>query len=317
MIDKTLWASVAAAALVAALASGSAAQAQQTPGGALAAGTGFGAGDNVVEETVEDIREEVEDDFERDITRFGNEGRELGFRGSIALRATATSGNSENTNIGLGAGLEYFDGLNGSSLSLAYTYFDDGDGAEDVEENLYISTDYTRELGRDIFGYARGVAIYDNAEPGDDDDATGGSEYRSDVFAGVGLGYRVVNSDSLQWSVQAGPGYRWYEPFGDDDPTTPEVENERASEAAVSLTSNLLYQFSSTVFVTNDTDVIASDANTSVLNDLALNVALNESLSLRTSLLTEYQSDPGFDIGTGAEFDSTDNTLGVAVVYSF
>jgi putative salt-induced outer membrane protein len=70
--------------------------------------------------------------------------------------------------------------------------------------------------------------------------------------------------------------------------------------------------------------VITSEENTSVLNDLALSVALNESLSLRTSLQTEYLSDPGTEFVTGddgvvdeVEREDIDNTLGVAVVYSF
>ena len=315
-----LWVTVATAALAGALAP--AAFAQENLNGALAAGTGFGS-DNVVSDAVEDIREDVEDDFDRDIDRFGNEGRELGFQGSVALRATATSGNSESSDLGIAAGLDYFDGLNGTDLSFAYTYSDDGDDGDDPEENLYLSTSYTRELGRDIFGYARGVAIYDNnqLDTGDDDDDTADSDFRSDIFVGVGLGYRIANSDRLQWSVQAGPGYRWYEPFGDDDPTTPGDETERVDQVAGSVTSNLLYQFTPTVFVTNDTDVISSEETTSVLNDLALNVALNESLSLRTSLLTEYQSDPGEslneDTGLFEEAENYDNTLGVAVVYSF
>lgn len=270
--------------------------------GALTAGTGFGS-DNAVADALEDVREDVQDDFDRDIGPFGNEGRELGFQGSLSLRGTATSGNSDSRDLGLGAGFDYFDGLNGSSLGFVYTYSDDDDS--EPEENFYLSTDYTRELGRDFFGYARGVAIYDNAN---DDDDEGDSDYRSDIFVGVGAGFRIANSEQLQWSVQAGPGYRWYEPFGTDD---------RVEEVAASLSSNVLYQFSPGVAVTNDTDVIASDANTSVLNDLALNVGLSESLSLRTSLLTEYQSDPGFDLDTGDERESTDNTLGVAVVYNF
>lgn len=295
MTMNHLRAGTAGAALLAFLAPAAWAQ-----DGALTAGTGFGT-DNAVADALEDVREDVAEDFDRDIERFGNEGRELGFQGSVSLRATATSGNSETRDLGLGAGFDYFDGLNGSSLAFVYTYSDDED--DEPEENFYLSTDYTRELGRDFFGYARGVAIYDNTE-----DPTEGSDNRSDIFVGVGAGYRIANSEQFQWSVQAGPGYRWYEPFGTED---------RVEEVAASLSSNVLYQFSPGVSVTNDTDVIASDANTSVLNDLALNVGLSEALSLRTSLLTEYQSDPGFFADGVTERDSTDNTLGVAVVYNF
>lgn len=296
MTGNHLRAGAAGAALLSLLAPAAWAQ-----DGALAAGTGFGT-DNAVVDALEDVREDVQEDFDRDIGRFGNEGRELGFQGSLSLRATATSGNSDTQDLGLGASFEYFDGLNGSSLSLVYAYSDDDDS--EPEENFYLSTDYTRELGRDFFGYAQGVAIYDNAN----DDDEGDSDYRSDIFVGVGAGFRIANSEQFQWSVQAGPGYRWYEPFGTDD---------RIEEVAASLSSNVLYQVSPSVAVTNDTDVIASDASTSVINDLALNVGLSDALSLRTSLLTEYQSDPGFDFDTGEEREDTDNTLGVAVVYSF
>ncbi len=319
MIDKTLWASVGAAALIVAL--GSAAQAQTGPG------VNFDVDENV-EDVLDDINDDIEDDFDRDLDPFGNEGRELGYQGSIALRATGTTGNSESTDIGLGASFSYFDGLNGSDFNFAYTYSDDGNSGDDVEENLFFSTNYTRELGREFYGFAKGVAIYDNnsADPEDDDigdDDEDEAVYRSDIFVGVGVGYRIANSDRLQWSVQAGPGYRWYEPFQGDDPDTPDVDEsndaERIEEVAASVTSNFAYQFSPTITLSNDTDVITSDENTSVLNDLALSVALNESLSLRTSVLTEYQSEPGTqDVGgVEVERDNVDNTLGVAVVYSF
>ncbi|TNC48790.1 DUF481 domain-containing protein [Rubellimicrobium rubrum] len=320
MIDKTLWASVGAAALIVAL--GSAAQAQNLSGSAV----NFDIDENV-EDVVEDINEDVEDDFDRDLDPFGNEGRELGFQGSVALRATGTTGNSESSDIGIGASFEYFDGQNGSDFNFAYTYSDDGNSGDDVEENLFFSTDYTRELGRSFYGFAKGVAIYDNNSDDPDNDDVGDEDedealYRSDIFVGVGVGYRISNTDRFQWSVQAGPGYRWYEPFQEDDPTTPGDESndsERIEEVAASVTSNFAYQFSPTITLSNDTDVITSDENTSVLNDLALSVALNESLSLRTSVLTEYQSEPGtqFDGPVEVERDNVDNTLGVAVVYSF
>jgi putative salt-induced outer membrane protein len=118
---------------------------------------------------------------------------------------------------------------------------------------------------------------------------------------GGGLGYRVANSERFQWTVQAGPGYRVREDFAGD----------RTKEVAASLSSDLLYQFSPTVAVSNDTDVIASDEVTTATNDLALTVAMSESLSLRTNLLTEYDSDPGMGV------EEVDNTLGAAVVLNF
>ena len=298
LIDARFWGSATTAALLTTLAT--AVQAQD-----LGAGVNFDATD-VVEDTIEDIEEDIQDDFDRDLDPFGNEGRELGFQGSFALRATATSGNSDTSTVGIGTRLGYFDGLNGNELNLAYTRSDDGNSGDDVEENLFFGYDYTRELGRDIYGFAQGVAIYDQTETDpngeDEDDAA----FRSDVFAGAGLGYRISNTDRFQWSVQAGAGYRWYEPYG----------GGRFEETALTTSSNVLYQVSPTVTITDDATVIASENNTSVTNDLALAVALNESLSLRTSLLTEFNSEPGTNTDF-SEREEVDNTLGVAVVYSF
>jgi putative salt-induced outer membrane protein len=73
----------------------------------------------------------------------------------------------------------------------------------------------------------------------------------------------------------------------------------------------VLFQVSPTVAVSNDTDLITSDDATTATNDLALTVAVNETISLRTNLLTEYDSDPG------EGFEEVDNTLGAAVVFNF
>lgn len=309
MNDTRLWATVAAAALTAALAP--AAQAQQTV---------FDIED-AASDVVEEIEEDVQDDFDRDVDPFGNEGRELGYSGSVSLRSTATSGNDEETDVGIGARYNFFDGLNGGEINFALTYSEDRDafnpitGEEfaDSETNVFLSTEYTREFGANLYGYAQGVAVYDDNDDEldelEDDEASGN---RTDIFVGVGLGYRIANSDRFQWTVQAGPGYRWIEPF--DDPSTGGINegDDLIEETAVSLSSDLLFQVSETVAVTNDTDVIASDVNTLVTNDLALNVALNETLSLRTNLLTEYNSDPLVE-----ELEEVDNTFGVAVVYNF
>jgi putative salt-induced outer membrane protein len=298
MTDTRLWASVAAVALVAAWS-----------GAAQAQTTAFEIEDATTD-VVEEIEEDVDDDFDRDLDPFGNEGRELGFSGSIAARVTATSGNDETTDIGLAGRMNYFDGVNGAEVNLAFTFTEDRDFFDPEsgttvaasETNLFFSTQYTRELTSNLYGFVNGVAVYDDndealLDPREDDPE--GS--REDIFVGGGLGYRIANSERLQWSVQAGPGYRWREDF----------DGVRTEETAVSLSSDLLYQFTPTVAVTNDTDIIASDDATTATNDLALTVALNESLSLRTSLLTEYDDNPG------GNAEEVDNTLGAAVVFNF
>ena len=299
MTDTRLWASVAAVALVAAWSG--AAQAQTTI---------FGI-EEAASDVVDEIADDVDDDFEQDTDVVGNRERELGYSGSIAGRATATSGNQEETNIGIAARYGFYDGVNGADLNFAVTYTRDGE-TDDEETSAFLSTQYTRDLSDRLYGYAQGVAVFDD-NPGEidflDDDEVSGN--REDIFVGVGLGYRIVETERFVWGVQAGPGYRWYRDF--DDVTTPAVdEGARVEEVAVSLSSDLLYQVNDRIAVTNDTDVIGSDETTTVTNDLALVVGLSDSLQLRTNVLSEYNSDPAL-----AGTEETDNTLGVAVVFNF
>ena len=80
---------------------------------------------------------------------------------------------------------------------------------------------------------------------------------------------------------------------------------------AASVSSNFYRSLSQTSYVTNDTDVIYSESSTLVNNDLALNVAMTNTLSLRTSLTTS------FDDSIDNDFGDASNTLGVSVVYNF
>jgi len=298
MTETKLWATAAAVALMTSF--GAAAQAQTTTFDIEDAAT----------DVVDEIADDVSDDFDRDLDPFGNEGRQLGFGGSISARATATSGNDETIDFAVAGRLTYFDGLNGADVNLAFTFTEDrsatdpvtGNEFADSETNLFLSTQYTRELGTNLYAFANGVAVYDNnddeIDAREDDEVSGN---RTDIFVGGGLGYRIVNSEQFQWTVQAGPGYRAREDFS----------GERTKEVAASLSSDLLYQFSPTVAISNDTDVIGSETVTTATNDLALTVAVSESLSLRTNLLTRYDSDPGMGV------KETDNTLGAAVVFNF
>lgn len=272
------------------------------------AGTGQGPGQSSVEERNEALSESIEEDFERDIDRFGNEGRELGFTGSMALRGSATDGNDETVDIGIGANFGYFDGVNGYELGLSYSYAesenDDGDTETD-EDSLLYDLEYTRSFNPRLYGFAKLQGSYQ----GDDDDGTD-AERENDVFVGFGAGYRIYDTPDLQWSVQAGPGYR-FASFTDVASTVTDFDDDDVSEAAFAVSSNFYNRFTDTVFLTNDTDIITSSSDTVLYNDLGLNVAMNDSLALRTSLQTEYHTDPV----PGEE--STDNALGVSLVYSF
>lgn len=239
-------------------------------------------------DAVEDLEEQIEDDNERDIDDFGNVGRPIGFDGSVALRATLSDGNTESVDVGIGANFGYYDGTNGYELNLAYSYGEE-DGTE-TENNLLYGLDYTRDIGERWYFYAQ-------VQGSEDDYAS----FVSDTFAGAGVGYKVVDRSDITWNVSGGPGYRWLE----------QSDGTEIDEEAFSLSSNYTARLTETVLLTNDTDVIYSDADTVVYNDLGVNFSMTDTLALRTSLATEYHSDPL----PGDE--DMDNTLGVSLVYSF
>ncbi len=248
------------------------------------------SGTNIAEDRIEDLMEDIEDDADRDLDRFGNEGRPQGFTGSFALRGIANSGNTDSVDVGIGTALNYVQGVNGYELQLSYTYGED-DGSKN-EESLFYGFEYTRDLTPVIFGFAKVQGSVDEF-----------SSFENDTFVSFGAGYRIFNEADRQWSVQAGPGYRFAE--------LSDVASADISEGAFGLSSDYAQKLTDTVFLTNDTDIITSSSDTVVYNDLAISVSMTDALALRTSVLTEYHTDPE------PGFKSTDNTFGVSVVYSF
>lgn len=251
------------------------------------------ANDGASDAAVEAIEDSITDAADRDIGKFGNEGREVGSYGSVSLRGTSTS-NDGATSSDVGVGLRYgtFDGVNGIDVTAAFVYGED-DGVQ-TENNLQAGIDYRRDFNDTMFAYAKANASFDKL-------STTVGEYEQDIFVGAGLGYRIFNTADTQWSIQAGPGYRAANVVGGGE----------VSEAAASVSSNIFKSLTDTTYVTNDTDVIYSETATTVTNDLALSVALTDTLALRTSYTTNFNDQ------TDATFSDAENTFGVSVVYNF
>ncbi len=245
------------------------------------------------EDAIDDLADDIDDQNERDIT-FGTDGRDVGDYGSVSLRfsQSSTSGNVDSTDLGVGMRYGSFDGVQSFDINLAFVYGED-DGVETTNQ-LLAGMDYRRNFGQAFFGYLQAdIAIDELADAVDD--------IEQDIFVGFGAGYRIYNTSDLQWSVQAGPGYRYIETVGRDT----------VDEAAASISSNLYYALSDTIYITNDTDVIYSELLTSVSNDLAANVSLGNNLSLRTSYTVSFD-DKDDDI-----FEDGDSILGASIVYNF
>ena len=239
----------------------------------------------------DDLEEQMEDD--RDLDAFGTEGREIGDYGSIALRYTSNSNDGDTSNE-LGVGLRYgwCDGVNGIDTNASYAF--GSENGTTTENTLLLGADYRRNLNDRVFAYAQTDLAIDRLT------MTVG-EYEQDIFVDAGIGYRIYHNNDIQWSVQAGPGYRVADVVGGAD----------VDEVAASVSSNLYVSLTDQVYLTNDTDVITSDFATTLSNDFAVNVALTATLALRTSYATRFNDQ------TDDKFSDGKNILGVAVVYNF
>lgn len=195
-------------------------------------------------------------------------------------------------NIGVGTDLNLVSGPNGIELQLNYAYSDDDDS--EADESLFYNLEYSRDFSPVAFGFAKLQGSFDDATD---------AEFQTDTYLSFGAGYRIFNEADRQWSLQAGPGYRFAD-FND-------IGSADVSEGAFGVSSDFAQTLNDTVFLTNDTDFISSESNEQLINDLAINASMTETLALRTSLLTEYTSD------VSAPAKNTDNTFGVSFVYSF
>lgn len=256
--------------------------------GAASAQTTTFDNQDAASDTVQDLRDRIDEDAERDVRPFGNVGRPLGFDGSVALRGTMSTGNTDSADLGIGANLGYYDGTNGYEAIFSYSYGEQN-GSENENRLLY-SLEYTRDFGERWYGYA-------TVQGSSDDYAS----YTQDTFAGIGIGYKLIERADVTWYVSGGPGYRWMET----------AAGAQVEEEAVSLSSNYTARFSDTLLGTLDTDIIYSDADMVVYNDIGVNVSVSDNLALRTSIASEYHSDPL------PGRDDLDNTFGVSLVYSF
>ncbi|WP_299911273.1 DUF481 domain-containing protein [uncultured Paracoccus sp.] len=266
-------------------------------------------GVSAVDDQITDIEDAVTDDFERsqDSARFGPEDRRQGLFGSMALTYAGSSGNSDAQDLGIAGRVSYNQGPFAQSVGLAIEFSENDDGNKDKEEvsGIYDAQYYFNDrfyafaLGRfTIDSLVDGEADY----PGDEDVAEELTDLRRDGFLGFGPGYRVINTDSTAWRVQAGVGVR-YTQTGQQY-----VDDESDTETGYILSSRFYHRFNENIFVTNDTDYLTSDANDVATNQFGVNFQMSEQLATKVSYTTEYQSDR--DI-------RTDNTLGVSLVYGF
>jgi len=243
-----------------------------------------------VDDRITDIERDANKDLARgtDAERFGPLGVVQGFRGSFALTGSAAAGNSDTGEISLGGRINY--GVNewNHSFGIAAEY-GEANGVSN-EEKFFATYEASRYFTPEFYAFGVGRYQYD-----------GFATNEHDAFLGFGPGYRIINTPTVAWRVQGGPGVRYVQ----------QASGLETTETAFLASSRVFYALTDTVSLTNDTDILGSDVNKIVSNDFGVNFKVSNNMSTRISYRTDYNSDPA--PGTTA----TDNTLGVSLIVGF
>ena len=300
----------------------------------LVAGPAFAQGaiigTDALDEQIDDVNVAVREEFRRgvDPERFGPSRFQPGFSGSMSLAYSGSSGNSEDQDLAVAGRLRFGGEVVNQTLGFGLVFSEttnpETGNSFTSEEETFVIYEANRYFTDDLYGF--GLGYYRN----DDFDTL-----QQDAFLGVGLGYRIVNTPSFAWRVQAGPGVRWSEgqddldvlnvddefvgavdDFTDDEFTDAFDANlapgEEETEVAGIASSRLFYELTDTVSVSNDTDILFSDSiSTLIRNDLGVNFGISERISTRVGYRTDYYTDPLPGL------ESTDNRLNVALVFGF
>lgn len=243
-----------------------------------------------LDDRVEDLERDVNRDMAKaeDKDRFGNNQFAQGWSGSMALGLSATEGNTDTADLSVAGRLRYGVGPWNHTWAFALEAAEDNDVRN--KEEAFATYEANRYVSENAYIFGVGTLRYD-----------GFASNKWDAFLGAGPGYRIINTENTAWRVQAGPGVRYIEDqFGNDD-----------TEIAGIASSRLYQKINEYAFLSNDTDVLFSDNDTLVVNDLGVTFKLSKSLATRTSLRTEWNSDPL------PGRDDTDTSLNVSLVVGF
>lgn len=254
-------------------------------------------GVSAVDDQITDIEDAVQDDFDRqqDVDRFGPAERRQGLFGNMALTYSGSTSNNDadadDQDLAIAGRLSYNQGPFAQSVGLAIEYSEtDGDKTKEEVAAIYDAQYYFNDR---FYAFGLGRISVDGVAPA--------GELDRDGFLGFGPGYRIINTPSTAWRVQAGVGVRYTRFVGADSET----------EVGYIASSRFYHRVNDMVFITNDTDYLTSDAGDTLTNSLGLGVKLTEALAGKISYDTEYEKNDATDDST------TENTLGVSIVYGF
>lgn len=203
------------------------------------------------------------------------------WRGSAALSASVSSGNTESTNVA--GNLDAYKATAADKWTvygiLLYGTSTIGSEDETTANNLRVGTRYDYNLGPRTFAFGLGEYAYDQI-----------ANIDSRLTAGTGLGYKVIQSETTTFNVMAGLAGTWvqFDPSGSD------------SALELLLSEESTHRITETVSFRQKLDVYPNLSDTGEFRsifDARLLVGLGGRWSLQLGLQNRYSSivPPGVD----------------------
>lgn len=248
-------------------------------------------GVRAINDRLDDVEEVVREDMERanDAARFGNPEYNPGFSGSASLGYSGKTGNNETQDLSIGLRLRHAQGPLVQTLGAVLDFQEANN--QKTKQDVFAVYDANYYFNDNFYAFALARVQTDGL-------ANAEGEIRRDAFVGIGPGYRFVNTPTTTWRAQAGVGVSYLQDGARNSDT----------ETGYIASSRFFHQFSDTMFLTNDTDVLKSDRALRVNNDFGVNFKVTNAMSTRISYLTEYNDSRAI---------RTDNKLGVSLVFGF
>lgn len=189
--------------------------------------------------------------------------------GQGQIGAFRSTGNSSNT--GLTAGIELQrTGINWRHKLNALADYQETGGVT-TREQFLVSYEPNYQLNDRVFLYALGQYERDRFQG-----------FSSRISASGGLGYRVIDTDSTQLSVKAGPAYR----------KTSFINGGSTSDIAGLAALDFDWQVSDTVKLTQDASAFIQSGNSTYISTTGLEAGLGGGLSARVAYAIEHDTDP-------------------------
>lgn len=229
-------------------------------------------------------------------TAYAQDGDGDGWTGEASLTGSKTTGNTETTDVGLGLKLKNENGLWRHKFKANADY---GEASgENNKQRFALGYQVDRDINERLY-------VYGNADYYQDDFGA----FKSGYFVGGGAGYKVILPEPINWNLEGGPGYRSQKSrLVLNNPTG--LPSIRENEFAVRGFSDFDWQINEQVSFYNDTEIIWSDSDTYIWNEVGLTANLIGNLAARASFRIDNHS----DVPAGRE--KTDTITRFGVVYT-